>query len=133
MHSQYEIENIYLARSYSKARKLLALDALGLEDTTLYNKIKKNILDGQTKKAVMDSFEDTESEHWVNFYGRAAAADLLCIGKVQPETMISMSHLTEEDFKKAVKIATNTARQLDNDTMRAESELNVNKIPKELI
>ena len=133
MHTQYEIENIYLARYYTKARKLVALEALGLSDTELVAAIKKNILAGETKKSVMDRLEEEDHIHWAIFYGRSAAADLLCLGKVQPETMLSMSHLPEEDFKEAVKVATKIARRLDKDTVAAESELSINKIPEDLL
>jgi len=57
-----------------------------------------------------------------------AAADLLTLGKVQPENMVVMSSLSEEDFSEAVTIAVKKARVLNDQTVAAEANLNVDTI-----
>lgn len=136
MLSRYEIENVILAEQYTKTRKLLALkliDADSTSDKSLISQIKKEILDGDTEIVVMKNFEKEESIHWAKFYGHRAAADLLTIGKVQPETMLGLSSLPKEDFIKAIKIATKEAKRMNDTTIEAESELNTDLIPEEMI
>lgn len=136
MLSRYEIENVILAEQYTKTRKLLALkliDADSTSDKSLISQIKKEILDGDTEIVVMKNFEKEESTHWTKFFGRRAAADLLTIGKVQPETMLGLSSLPKEDFIKAIKIATKEAKRMNDTTIEAESELNTDLIPEEMI
>lgn len=130
--TQYEIEHVHLAPYFSKARKIDALGHVGLKDEE-YSKIEKSILAGETKEEVFARAEEEDRTHWVNYYGHLAATDLLTLGKVQPETMFAMSLLPEEDFKEVVQIATKTARHLDKVTVKAESDLNVNSIPKDMI
>lgn len=132
MHTKYEILNIYLSRYYTKARKIAALEALGVVDD-LRKEVEEEVLDGEDKDAVMARADDEDNIHWAHHYGNLAAADLLCLGKVQPETMHAMALLPEKDFKEAVKIATGTARRLDKDTVEAEQELTLNQVPKEML
>ena len=129
MKSEYEIENIELGNIFSKARKLAKLKELGLytEERTA------KILDGETEEAVLARAEADDKIHWITLLGRRAAADLLTLGKVQPETMLEMSSLPEEDFRAVVKVATGTARKLNDLTVEAEKELNLDTIPDELI
>jgi hypothetical protein len=132
MITDYQIENIDLGNIFSKARKLEKLESLLLsEDRT--KKIKEKILDGETEEAVIARAETDDKIHWITILGRRAAADLLTLGKVQPETMLEMSALPIEDFKEVVKIATSTARRLNDITVEAEKELNLNTITSELI
>lgn len=136
MLSRYEIEHVILAEQYTKTRKLLALklvDADSTADKSLVSQVKKEILDGDTEIVVMKNFEKEESTHWAELYGRRAAADLLTIGKVQPDTMLAMSALPVEDFVKAIKIATLMAKQMNDITIEAEAQLNNNLIPEEMI
>jgi Mg2+ and Co2+ transporter CorA len=136
MLSKYEIEHIVLAEQYTKTRKLLALkliDADSTSDKSLISQIKKEILDGETEIVAMKNFEKEESTHWAELYGRRAAADLLTIGKVQPETMLAMSALPVEDFVKSIKIATIAAKKMNDITIEAEEQLNNNLIPEEMI
>jgi hypothetical protein len=72
----------------------------------------------------MDIPEDDERHHWINKLGRAAGADLLTLGKVQPENMLAMSALSAEDFQAAVKVATGSARNWNQLTVEAEKDLN---------
>lgn len=128
MITQYEIENIYLANCFSKSRKINKLEELNLSDKTLKDKILKNILDGESLEKVLARAENDDKQHWITFLGRKAAADLLTLGKVQPETMLEMSALPKDDFREVVKIATSTARSLNDITIEAERELVVNTI-----
>jgi hypothetical protein len=115
MKTLYEILNVDLANEFTKNRKA---------------KIAKLICEGDLLEEVlaqiasMEIPEDDERHHWITLLGRKAGADLLTIGKVQPENMLAMANLPEEDFKAAVKVATSTARQWNNSTIEAEKELN---------
>ena len=60
--------------------------------------------------------------------GRSAGVDLLTLGKVQPENMLAMAGLGD-DFQEAVKVATSTARKLNQKTIDAEKDLNEELIP----
>ncbi len=132
MITRYQIENVILGSEYSKARKLMKLETLQA-DTELLNEIRKDILDGETVDEVMTRAEEDDRTHWITFLGKKAAADLLTLGKVQPETMLEMSLLPEDDFREAVKTATGTARKLNDATIAAERELNTNTIEQALV
>ena len=128
MITQYEIENVLLANCFSKARKIEMLEVIEINDSALKDKVLKNILDGEKLKDVLARAAADDRQHWITFFGRKAAADLLSLGKVQPETMLEMSALPIEDFREVVKIATSTARSLNDITIAAERELLVNTI-----
>jgi hypothetical protein len=129
METEYEINNIILGNIFSKARKLYMLKMLDLDTPER----KEQILDGETEEAVLARAEADDKIHWITLLGRKAAADLLTLGKVQPETMLEMSALPEEDFRAIVKVATGTARKLNDLTVEAEKELNLNTISSELV
>jgi hypothetical protein len=129
METEYEINNIILGNIFSKARKLYMLKILDLDTPER----KEQILDGDTEEAVLARAEADDKIHWITLLGRKAAADLLTLGKVQPETMLEMSALPEEDFRAVVKVATSTARKLNDLTVEAEKELNLNTISSELV
>jgi hypothetical protein len=136
MLSRYEIEHVVLAEQYTPSRKLLALKALEADtaqEKSAISAIKKTILNGETEASVLQNFNNEEPTQWAELYGRRAAADLLTIGKVQPETMLSLSALPVQDFVKAIKIATLMAKRLNDITIEAEAELNNNIIPEEMI
>jgi hypothetical protein len=128
MITQYELENITLANIFSKSRKIEKLENILDIPEELRKKVVKNILDGEKLEAVMSRAEDDDRQHWITLLGKKAAADLLSLGKVQPETMLEMSALSIEDFREVVKIATSTARSLNDITIEAERELVVNTI-----
>lgn len=132
MKSEYEIEYILLGNTFSKARKLEKLKTL---DSTSVNveQLKAKILDGETEEVVLARAEADDRIHWITLLARRAAADLLTLGKVQPETMLEMSALPESDFREVVKIATKTARKLNDITIEAEKELNLNTITSDLV
>jgi len=125
MKTLYEVLNVDLAQEYTKARKLATLETI--------------IMDAQVEIAVkeaineMDIPEDDERHQWTQKIGRAAGADLLTIGKVQPENMIAMSSLSAEDFQEAVKVATGCARRWNDLTVEAEKELNEAEIPSTIL
>ncbi len=127
MITQYEIEHVLLAKEYSKARKLLKLYELNIEDS-FKESIKEKILNGETLEEVMSRKESDDRMHWITLLGKRASADLLSLGKVQPETMLEMSSLPNDDFREVVKIATSTARSLNEITIDAERELSLNTI-----
>jgi hypothetical protein len=120
MKSLYEVINIDLANDYTKQRKKEVTTSLNL-DGDLHEEVFA-VIDG------MDIPEDDERHHWINVIAHKAAADLLTLGKVQPENMVVMSSLSEEDFSEAVTIAVKKARVLNDQTVAAEANLNVDTI-----
>jgi hypothetical protein len=136
MLSKYEIENVLLSEQYTKSRKILKLNQLVIDcpqDKTQIEQVKKEILGSETEEQALSRFQDEESEQWVEYYSHRAAVDLLTLGKVQPETMLGMSLLPIEDFIVAVKKSTETAKKINSLTIEAESELNDNLIPEDMV
>jgi hypothetical protein len=125
MKTLYELLNLDLAQLYTKERKLAAINAMDLTVA-----LKKEVT--ATIEA-MDIPVDDDRYHWVQVVGRQAGADLLTIGKVQPENMLAMAGLCADDFKEAVKVATTTARRLNAQTVEAEKELNAETIPNTMV
>jgi hypothetical protein len=126
MKSLYEVLNVDLAQEYTKERKLAAVEKMAIDLGT--------VLEAEVKSAIeaMDIPEADERHHWIQKIGTKAAADLLTIGKVQPENMIAMASLPAADFADCVKVATSKARGLNDATVAAESELNTNTISEAL-
>lgn len=125
MKTLYEVLNVDLAQEYTKARKTAKSAELGLTQ-----ELEKEVAEAI---AAMDIPEDDENYHWIQKLGTAAGADLLTLGKVQPENMLAMAALGEDDFKKAVKIATGSARKWNTLTVEAERELNEEQIPNTMV
>jgi hypothetical protein len=132
MITQYEIEHVLLAKDYSKARKLLKLEDMPIDDA-FKEKMKAVVLNGELFETAMSRIESDDRIHWITSLGKKAAADLLTLGKVQPETMLEMSSLPEDDFKEVVKIATSTARKLNEITIEAERDLSINTIHNSVV
>ena len=120
MKSLYEVINVDLTQEYTKERKKEAATALNL-DGDLYKEVFAAIDE-------MDIPNDDERYHWINVIAHKAASDLLTLGKVQPENMVEMSALPEEDFSEVVSIAVKKARVLNDQTVAAEANLNVDTI-----
>jgi hypothetical protein len=125
MKTLYEVLNVDLAQEYTKKRKTEKANELRLEQVLLDEVIAVIEL--------MNIPEDDEQYHWIQKLGRLAGADLLTLGKVQPETMLAMIGLGVEDFKEAVKVATRTARMLNDSTIAAEKELTNDLVPDNLL
>lgn len=125
MKTLYELLNIDLAQAYTKARKLAVLNTI-----EHYADLKK---EAEAAIAEMEIPEDDDRHHWIHFIAAKAASDLLTIGKVQPEHMLEMSGLSKEDFSECVKVATMTARSLNNYTVAAEKDLNIDTINDEIV
>lgn len=125
MKTLYEVLNVDLAQEYTKARKLALVKELALEDDLI----------SQVEEAVeaMDIPTDDDRLHWIEKLGRSAGADLLTLGKVQPENMLAMANLSAEDFQAAVKVATNSARTWNQLTVSAEKDLNAETIPSTMV
>ena len=121
----YEVLNVDLAQEYTKERKKEAATALNL-DGDLHEKVFAAIDD-------MVIPNDDDRLHWIQKLGRAAGADLLTLGKVQPESMLAMASLAKEDFKEAVKIATSAARTWNEYTVSAEKDLNEETMPSTML
>jgi hypothetical protein len=127
MKTLYEVLNVDLAQEYTKARKLAKLEQISVQiNSDLETDVKTAI-------AAMDIPEDNDRYHWIQTFGRAAGADLLTLGKVQPENMIKMASLGAEDFQEAVKVATGSARKWNDLTVAAEKELNAETIPSTMV
>ena len=125
MKTLYEVLNVDLAQEYTKERKKEAATALNL-DGDLHEKVFAAIDD-------MVIPNDDDRLHWIQKLGRAAGADLLTLGKVQPENMLAMASLAEVDFKEAVKIATSAARTWNDYTVQAEKDLNAETMPSTML
>lgn len=133
--SFYQLKNVILAEQYTKSRKLIKLNSLLTKSEIsqeLYAQAKSDLLEDETELSVMESFESEEKEHWVQFYANKTAADLLTLGKVQPETMLAMSLLPAEDFEDVVKYATIKANKINTATVEVEQRINLNSIPSNL-
>ena len=119
MKTLYEVMNIDLADEYTKARKLAKLATIDAGSVAA---------EAESAIAELDIPEDDERHHWIQKLGKAAGVDLLTLGKVQPENMLAMAGLGD-DFSEAVKVATSTARKLNQKTIDAEKDLNEELIP----
>ena len=125
MKTLFEVLNIDLAHEYTKERKKAAAETLDLS-ADLAAEVTAAI-------AAMDIPESDERHHWIQKLGRAAGADLLTLGKVQPESMLAMACLPAADFKEAVKIATSAARTWNDYTVQAEKDLNAETMPSTML
>ena len=125
MKTLYEVLNVDLAQEYTKERKKEVATSLNL-DGDLHEEVFAAIDD-------MIIPNDDDRLHWIQKFGRAAGADLLTLGKVQPESMIAMACLPAEDFKEAVKIATSAARTWNDYTVQAEKDLNAETMPSTML
>lgn len=127
MKTLYEVLNVDLAQEYTKERKLAVVDKIAtLLGAHLEAEVRAAIAD-------MDIPADDDRYHWIQIFGRAAGADLLTLGKVQPENMLKMASLPAEDFKEAVKVATGSARSWNQNTIAAEKELNAETLPNTMV
>jgi len=126
MKSLYEVLNVDLAQAYTKSRKKAILKTLEIGDAQLEIEINKEI-------DAMDIPDDDDRIHWIMTFGKAAGADLLTIGKVQPENMIKMASLSEDDFQECVKVATQSARNWNQLTIAAEKDLNQETVPSTML
>lgn len=126
MKTLYEILHVDLAQEYTKERKLAKLNTLEISDAQIEIEVKKAIED-------MEIPNNDDRLHWIQKFGHAAGADLLTLGKVQPENMLAMASLGDNDFQEAVKVATNTARNWNNLTISAEKQLNEETIPNTML
>ena len=125
MKTLYEVLNIDLAQEYTKARKRAVLETIELDAQ----------LKTEANKAIDDMIipEDDDRLHWIQKIGNAAGADLLTIGKVQPENMLAMAALSEDDFQECVKVATGSARDWNQLTISAEKDLNQETMPNTML
>lgn len=127
MKTLYEVLNVDLAQHYTKARKLAMVERLSDDlDADLEAEVRKAV-------AGMDIPEDDDRYHWIQTFGRAAGADLLTLGKVQPENMLRMASLSPDEFKECVKVATGSARGWNDLTVAAEKELNQETMPSTMV
>jgi len=125
MKTLYEVLNVDLAQEYTKARKTAKAKGLGLTE-----ELEKQVADAIT---AMDIPEDDDRLHWIMTFGKAAGADLLTLGKVQPENMIKMASLSADDFQECVKVATGSARDWNQLTISAEKDLNQETMPNTML
>jgi phosphoenolpyruvate-protein kinase (PTS system EI component) len=127
MKSLFEVINIDLAQEYTKERKLAKLESIATEvGPTLEAEAKEAV-------AAMDIPESDERFHWIQKLGRAMGADLLTIGKVQPENMIAAAALDVEDFQEAVKVAVKGANDLNQYTVAAERAIAQDTISEKIV
>ena len=120
MKTLYEVMNVDLAQQYTKARKLSVLDTIGLDSDLK--------LEVETAIEAMDIPVDDDRHHWIQKLGLVMGADLLTIGKVQPENMLAAAALSKEDFQVAVKVAVKGANDLNQYTIAAETTIKTDTI-----
>lgn len=125
MKTLFEVINIDLSQEYTKARKIAALKSLNIEGDILK--------EATAAIASMDIPEDDERYHWVQKLGNIMAADLLTIGKVQPENMLAASALEKDDFQQAVKVAVKGANNLNQFTIAAEQAIKADTITDKIV
>lgn len=118
--------NIDLAKEYTKERKLAKLATLGILDAKI---------EADAKDAInaLDIPTADERHHWIQRIGNVMAADLLTIGKVQPENMLAASSLCKEDFQEAVKVAVKGANDLNQFTVAAEQAIKADVITDKIV
>lgn len=134
--SYYELKNIINSQNYTKSRKLMILQEfreLPEVSPVVYGKLLSEILDGETEDAVLARFEEEDPAHWVHYYANSVTADLLTLGKVQPETMLAISLLPTEDFQEVIKLATLRANKINTITMEVERKLRLDTVPTEIV
>ena len=124
MKTLYEILNVDLSQEYTKVRKRAKLATLDAGDLAA---------EAETAIDTMDIPEDDDRLHWIMTFGKAAGADLLTLGKVQPENMIKMASLSADDFQECVKVATGSARDWNKLTISAEKDLNQESMPNTML
>jgi hypothetical protein len=124
MKSLYEVLNVDLVNEYTKERKKAIVEKLAPELGAE--------LEAEVNAAIdaMDIPESDERHHWIQKIGKTAGADLLTLGKVQPENMLAMGSLPTEDYHEAVKVAVSHARGWNQATINAEKELNEEQPPQ---
>lgn len=127
MKTLYEVINIDLAQEYTKQRKLAKVAQLA---TALGEDLEAEV---RTAIGSMDIPENDERYHWVQKIGNIMAADLLTIGKVQPENMLAASALDKTDFQEAVKIAVKGANDLNQFTIAAEQAIKADTITDKIV
>lgn len=116
MKTVFEVLNIDLPYEFTKRRKKELLKKLDIGP-----ELESKVIAEIDKMQIPD---DDERYHWIQKLGRTAGADLLTLGKVQPENMLAMSALPKDDFQEAVKVATSSAREWNSLTIEAEKDLN---------
>lgn len=134
--SYYELTNIINSENYTKSRKLIALQELRGHEAvlpSLYTTVLSEILNGESEDAVLARFEDEDRIHWIHYYANSVTADLLTLGKVQPETMLAISLLPTEDFQEIIKLATLRANKLNTLTIEVERKLRLDTVPTEIV
>ena len=127
MKTLFEVINIDLAQEYTKQRKLAKVEQLA---TALGEDLEAEV---RTAISSMDIPEDDERHHWVQKLGNIMAADLLTIGKVQPENMLAASALEKDDFQQAVKVAVKGANNLNQFTIAAEQAIKADTITDKIV
>lgn len=127
MKSLYEVLNVDLAQQYTKARKLATVEKIA---TTLGAELEAEV---RAAIAEMNIPEDDDRYHWIQKFGLAMGADLLTIGKVQPENMLAAAALGVDDFKEAVKVAVKSANNLNQYTISAEQAIKNDTISEAIV
>ena len=134
--SYYELKNVILAQEYTPSRKLLRLQSLRGEpeaEPEVYNTVLSEILQGKTEDEVLARLPEEDRLHWIEYFSKLAASDLLTLGKVQPETMMTLMNLPKEDFEEIIKKTTIYAREVNDLTIEVERHIEVNTVPSELV
>lgn len=143
--TQYEFENFHVESYPTQARQLIAvmkeIERLRLElfqhsdsQHRSYTELKTelnqalewyNAIPADTRRVILDNFENQEGQYWAKYLGREAAIEMITIGRTSKETMDKMASLPVSDFEEAVKICVRYASLIKDTTSSVETSLGI--------
>ena len=131
----YQFNNFFLENYPTPARRLVAVMRKIVElepyTTTPFNTDQiimfKNCVEYyesvKNKEEVLANFEKEEPIYWSHVLGRAAAIEILSLGRTSPKTMEQMSLLPFHDFEECVRICNKYAAMVTEITEGVEQEI----------
>ena len=124
--SRFEIEHIILG-GLSPLKKLRKIEELKQSCTTeetykltILDKLELELKETHSIDDLISTFEADEKKILLENYSRLIAIDLITIGKVQPENMLTIATLPNEDFAYCIKESQIIAKDLNQRIMAVE-------------
>lgn len=81
--------------------------------------------DLENLEMLVETWQDSEQEYWVNQLGKVAALEILTLGKVSLETMNQLVKLPEDAYITATQICVKLANAVKQATVNAEEAIGV--------
>jgi hypothetical protein len=75
--------------------------------------------------SILENWQITEEEYWIDYLGKISAIELLTAGKPSMETMTKMVKLPESAYIKATQICVKLANAIKEATVMAEQEVGI--------